>query len=313
MRRRTSVATWAFENSNHFDLVAVPRLGGLGADPLELVLEWDPAGTRADIPGGLARDPVAAPSCRPRGRRPMNAILVPLVAVLAIVAAFSWWAALHVTRPAVTPGEVALHEPATAGIGPVEPRGPSLPRKGQEPELTPDERRRLIEALVDMVERFCPPQVEARAPGVKSTDAMDHEPGMLMLRLAGGLRYSGASLSAAELVQLGAGEDGTGPGSDAVMALRWHALIRRFAGGRPIPDDFLDGPTRWQLATLAWSWRVDDDPGVVQALTRGLPDEVVHALADVLSLDVPVPSTSLSGRHPALDDYRAFLGRLPRK
>jgi hypothetical protein len=97
------------------------------------------------------------------------------------------------------------------------------------------------------------------------------------------------------------------------MALSWHALTRRFAGDRPLPDDYLDGPTRWQLATLAWSFHVDHDPGVAQALSRGLPAEVVHALAQALAVDVPLPATSLADRYPALAEYRTFLGRLPRR
>ena len=37
VRRRTRVATWAFSNANAFDLVALPRLGGLALDGSELV------------------------------------------------------------------------------------------------------------------------------------------------------------------------------------------------------------------------------------------------------------------------------------
>lgn len=37
-RRRISMATWAFGNANRFDLVAMPRLGGLRPDGGELVL-----------------------------------------------------------------------------------------------------------------------------------------------------------------------------------------------------------------------------------------------------------------------------------
>jgi len=40
-RRRTSVATWAFGNANQFDLVAMPRLGGLRPDGGELVLPME--------------------------------------------------------------------------------------------------------------------------------------------------------------------------------------------------------------------------------------------------------------------------------
>jgi hypothetical protein len=39
IRRRASVATWAFGNANHFDLVAMPHFNGISADPSELVLQ----------------------------------------------------------------------------------------------------------------------------------------------------------------------------------------------------------------------------------------------------------------------------------
>jgi hypothetical protein len=38
VRRRASVATWAFCNNNHFDLVAVPRVMGISTDPSEIVM-----------------------------------------------------------------------------------------------------------------------------------------------------------------------------------------------------------------------------------------------------------------------------------
>jgi hypothetical protein len=38
VRRWASVATWAFDNANRFDLVAVPRLAGVVIDPSDLVL-----------------------------------------------------------------------------------------------------------------------------------------------------------------------------------------------------------------------------------------------------------------------------------
>jgi hypothetical protein len=41
VRRRASVATWAFCNDNRFDLVAVPSLAGLTTDPAELIVQPD--------------------------------------------------------------------------------------------------------------------------------------------------------------------------------------------------------------------------------------------------------------------------------
>src|SRR5262249_37652418 len=36
-RLRASVATWAFDNANRFDLVAVPKLAGVARDPSDLI------------------------------------------------------------------------------------------------------------------------------------------------------------------------------------------------------------------------------------------------------------------------------------
>jgi hypothetical protein len=38
VRRRTSVATWAFDNANNFDLVALPKLAGVVLNPSDLVI-----------------------------------------------------------------------------------------------------------------------------------------------------------------------------------------------------------------------------------------------------------------------------------
>jgi hypothetical protein len=42
--RRASVATWAFDNANHFDLVALPKLAGLELDSSDLILALEHAG-----------------------------------------------------------------------------------------------------------------------------------------------------------------------------------------------------------------------------------------------------------------------------
>ena len=158
----------------------------------------------------------------------------------------------------------------------------------------------MAEALRDMAERF----------GVISADAAarDADPTALMVLLARKLRYRGPFLSADERARL---EDGRGPGSDheRSLALRWHAHIRRFADDRPLPADFARGPLRWQLATLCWSFHLDDDP----TAPRRSPAEIPHALADALAVDLPVRATPLSARYPALAGYVEFLGRLPRR
>ena len=50
-----------------------------------------------------------------------------------------------------------------------------------------------------------------------------------------------------------------------------------------------------------------DDPAVSQALSHGALEKSVHALVDALTVDVPLPATSLSDRYPPLADYRRFL------
>jgi hypothetical protein len=46
VRRRASVATWAFDNANRFDLVALPKLAGVAREPSDLVLAMQPVGTQ---------------------------------------------------------------------------------------------------------------------------------------------------------------------------------------------------------------------------------------------------------------------------
>jgi hypothetical protein len=44
VRRRTSFATWAFDNANHFDLVALPKLAGVAKGSSDLILALEHAG-----------------------------------------------------------------------------------------------------------------------------------------------------------------------------------------------------------------------------------------------------------------------------
>jgi len=44
VRRRVTVATWAFDNANHFDLVALPKLAGVALRPSDLILALEHAG-----------------------------------------------------------------------------------------------------------------------------------------------------------------------------------------------------------------------------------------------------------------------------
>ena len=43
VRRRATVATWAFDNANHFDLVGLPKLAGVALNASDLILALEPA------------------------------------------------------------------------------------------------------------------------------------------------------------------------------------------------------------------------------------------------------------------------------
>ena len=56
VRLRASVATWAFDNANRFDLVALPKLAGVAREPSDLIL------ARGRRPGPMIRpDPDSDP------------------------------------------------------------------------------------------------------------------------------------------------------------------------------------------------------------------------------------------------------------
>ena len=180
-------------------------------------------------------------------------------------------------------------------------------------------RRRLNEAIADLLERFDPTGSEASISGAivdRPRPAIeDAQLVPSVIRLAGRLRYRGGTLSAEDLDRLRVSAEGSaqGAGNDAALALKWHALVGRYLDDRPLPDDFSQGGPAWQLATLAWSYHVEDDPAVSQALSHGALEESVHALVDALTVDVPLPATSLSDRYPPLADYRRFLAERPRR
>jgi hypothetical protein len=41
---RTSIATWAFDTANDFDLVALPKLTGIVLDTSDMMVALEPAG-----------------------------------------------------------------------------------------------------------------------------------------------------------------------------------------------------------------------------------------------------------------------------
>jgi hypothetical protein len=288
------MATWAFGDENRFDLVATPRLPGMATEP-----ESPP--------------PPARPT---RTRRPailaVSAVLLAAAAFLALLARIK-----PATRERTGDASRAILDATAAGRerATASPSSPPPPSDNEARGISPEEVRRMTEALTALEDRFCPGSFETPAEDAAGP----------MRRLAQRLRYRGPTLAEADLAGLKALAATEPPGPhqgdheprhtspDAANALRWHALILRFRDDRPLPEDFVHLPPRRQLAVLAWSFHLEDDPPVAEALHRGTAEEVVHAVADSLMVDAPLPHTSLSTTFPPLDDYRRFLGPLPRK
>ena len=281
-RRRASLATWAFGNGNRFDLVALPRLAGVERDASYLdpsVLDLEKDSEEARVP--LGRDVDSRPVRR--------AILLACAAILAgIILGLLWRRGDGLARSLPeTPASRPSHAPQP------EPPDRSAYDKAQD---DPDERRRVSEALAALADRF----------GVAGVSARAHDPTALMTLLSDRLRYRGPTLSADELARLSARAD-----RDGRHAMLWHARIARFADDRPLPYDFAQGPLRWQLDTLAWSFHLDP----VRAGSGRSAAEVPDALSEALAVDVLLnhPSPALSASHPALLAYHRFLRGLPRR
>lgn len=156
-----------------------------------------------------------------------------------------------------------------------------------------DARRLVYNALRELADRF----------GLNDVEDVNEitNPSILMKRFSDRTRYRGPVLSTADKARL-SGEDAAG----SKRALSWDARICRFLNDRPLPVDFESGPVRWQLDTLAWSFRVSP--------SRRLTDvEVVGLIGDSLAVDEPIDPIPLSARYPALSDYERFLARLPRR
>ncbi|MEO6809377.1 MAG: hypothetical protein ABI353_09735 [Isosphaeraceae bacterium] len=274
VRRRTSVATWAFGNGNRFDLVALPKLAGVAFDA-------------SYIDAALLRAPVPTDSSRQNRRRTLAAILGAAVVVLAGAIALIVGSGDRPDRP----------EPSSKGTPPGSPPvrplvvdvQPPDPTAYRDEHLGPDDPRLVAEGLADLAARF----------DIKAEPAAN--PTRLMILVADRLRYRGPLLNAVERFRL-ADE----PGPDAARALAWDDQLRHFLADRPLPADFALGPLRWQLATFAWSFHVPDDP-------RRTAAEVPYDLADALSLNAPVRPNPLAVTYPSLADYARFLGRLPRR
>jgi hypothetical protein len=316
IRYRASLATWAFTNENRFDLVAIPRPAGLSSDPLETFIgprEPDPAPVER-----TSQEP-SVPAAR-RLRSPLGlGVLGLLLAVLGLGSVLRWWDRRWKETNAQAPVPVSSTKaPLRSAVKGGNRVSAPPPGKGEEAELSPEERRRLIEALVNLLDRFRPAsdmRSSSKGGDVAAAGPFMNEPAALMVRVSRELRYAGPLLSSDQLVELQTATLNSRDRSanDAALALRWHDLTQRFVDDRPLPPGFDAGPVRWQLDTLAWSFHLEAEPGVERAIRRGTPQEVVQAMEESLSVDAPLPATSLSDRYPTLDAYRRFLGTLPRR
>jgi len=123
--------------------------------------------------------------------------------------------------------------------------------------------------------------------------------GIQLLRDLAEVRYRGPILSDAEIAAIS-----RGAGVGRSRALEWDRLIRRFLPDRPLPTDFSSGPLRWQIDTLAWSFRLDPDMTLTSA-------EALDALSEALTLDEPVRPNPLESTYPAIREYATFLERIP--
>lgn len=273
VRRRASVATWAFGNSNRFDLVALPKLAGV---------EFDATYVDAASLGA----PVPADSGGNHRRRTRAAILGASAVVLAGAIALTVGSGDRPDRSEPSGKATPLASPPVQPFVEIQPPDPAA-YLGE--HLGPDDPRLVSEGLTDLAARF----------EVKTE--LSANPTRLMILLADRLRYRGPLLNTDERSRLAAE-----PGPDAARALAWDDRIRHFLADRPLPADFVLSPLRWQLAAFAWSFHVTDDP-------RRTAAEVPYDLADALSLNAPVRPNPLAATYPVLADYARFLGRLPRR
>ena len=163
VRRRASVATWAFSNENRFDLVAFPRLAGIALEPIYL------APASLDAP-----EPVPAPrQGRARAVNTPGAVPVAWAGMAAVVAVALAWSAgkgWFDRRPAVEPPppEVVAEAPSSPAAAP-----------------------RLRAGLDALADRFAAFDVGP------STD-----PATLLTRLADGLHYHGRVLTPAQRAEI---------------------------------------------------------------------------------------------------------------
>ena len=224
VRRRASLATWAFAGENRFDLVAFPRLAAVALDRSYVApATLDPA---------LATPANPAPP-RPAPREIGNPGAVPvawvglvIVGLVTLAWAYSrnWFqqpaprpAALVAPRPPVDPA------PAPARFGPAETLRAQVG----------------LEALA------------ARLGGF-GVDPSTTNPTRLLTQIHANLTYDGRTLSDNEVATIR--QD---PSPDKARALAWHDQIKRFHTDPTWPADFATLPIPSQLAALGRSFHLD--------------------------------------------------------
>ena len=288
-RKRLSLATWAFGNGNGFDLFIGPKLAGVAFDSRTIQIELD------------------APSAQESALRSRSLFQAHRVIALGVLAAglaltvFAVWLSLQLRETADEPSRPAAVSPKAA-LKPVSTRAEPSPAISVDEEISPDERERLVEALVHMNDRF----------GLSEGDPLPQDgrsdPSALMNHLASRLRYDGPFLSESDREALR-----NDSRREAGLALRWEDHIHKFAADRPLPADFASKGISSQVALLVWSFHLDSDHRATNTRARLSPAERVQALAEELTVDMALRPTPLVEQYPALASYLTFLGRLPRR
>ncbi len=232
IRRRLSVATWAFSSENRFDLVAFPRLTGVALDPSYVF---------PDAP--VAAPPAPKPRPAYRDIRDPGSVVVAWIGLVVVVALTVGWSYSRgwfqgQTRPVAARFE-ARPEPEPVAV-----------------ELGPVETKRVQVGLEALASRF-----EGGEIGPAS------DPTQLLTRLNEAYHYRGRLLSNTDLEALGRELD-----PETIRVLAWHARITRFLPDEAWPGNFSTLPLPRQLVAVARSFHLDpalgptEIPGALIAL-----------------------------------------------
>ena len=297
VRKRCSVATWAFANGPEFNLVATPRIAGWNLE-------------------GAYRDPFDedVSSWKRKWRRLswlQVGIFVAILASILLIAVWPLWSEFVTTSDE---DSIAARQPTTAGgepldhvvsfwtqVPPRRVRDPSPPpSRSSYPTEMPDPAE--LRGVEDQLEKLS--RLDLQIPEFVFVGDSGRQRLLVLTNAIGNFRYTGALLSDAEIAAIGR-ESSVGRS----RALAWDQVIRRFVADR-WPDSsgraqgIERGPLRWQLDTLAWSFHLELDSKLTTA-------EVVDAIADALKLDERVQRNPLDEKYPTLGEYAKFLDRLP--